>query len=171
MGSGGVDESDREGIPDGTDFFHATIIDRSDLSGASYFVSREKIAELLEFDSRRDLWGLGPKSEEQAHGYRGGCLCGRGWDPLSGIENGDIILKRSLMESNNNFSGYGYRPGWGIINFFPCKNMGWKWWFERRDEIPFPVYESKCEKCWMGNFQYESSWRSPTWEKFCDNSR
>ena len=66
-------------------------------------------------------------------------------DPLSGIENGDIILKRSLMESNNNFSGYGYRPGWGIINFFPCKNMGW--WFERKGEIPFPVYESKCEKC------------------------
>lgn len=74
MGSGGVDESDREGIPDGTDFFHATIIDRSDLSGASYFVSREKIAELLEFDSRRDLWGLGPKSEEQTHGYRGRML-------------------------------------------------------------------------------------------------
>lgn len=23
MGSGGVDETDREGIPDGTDFFHA----------------------------------------------------------------------------------------------------------------------------------------------------
>lgn len=30
MGSGGVDESDREGIPDGTDFFHAAIIDRDE---------------------------------------------------------------------------------------------------------------------------------------------
>lgn len=30
MGSGGVDESDREGIPDGTDFFHAVIIDRDE---------------------------------------------------------------------------------------------------------------------------------------------
>lgn len=60
MGSSGVDESDREGIPDGTDFFHAAIIDRSDLSGASYFVSREKIAELLEFDSRRFM-GVRPK--------------------------------------------------------------------------------------------------------------
>lgn len=73
MGSGGVDESDREGIPDGTDFFHAAIIDRSDLSGASYFVSREKIAELLEFDSRRFM-GVRPKIGGTDARIQGGML-------------------------------------------------------------------------------------------------
>lgn len=59
MGSGGVDETDREGIPDGTDFFHAED-KRSRRTVETIYRgprsrTREKIAEFLEFDPRRDL--------------------------------------------------------------------------------------------------------------------